>query len=68
MSEVIEHGQAIGLSGATGNAGDESVIKHVHITVEIKNSNGIFAKVNPENYMKFTYDSQGNVSYDPCQN
>jgi hypothetical protein len=66
--DVIEKGQAIGLSGATGNAGDENVKKHVHIGATKLNSNNVQIRDNPENYMEFKYDSQGNVSFDPCNN
>lgn len=66
--DEIEKGQAIGLSGATGNAGDKNVKKHVHIEATKLNSNSVQIRVNPENYMKFRYDSQGNVSFDPCNN
>lgn len=65
---AIEKCQAIGLSGATGDAGDRKVLRYVHIKAEIKNQNGSFTKVNPENYLPFIYDAQGNVSYDPCAN
>ncbi|WP_297338510.1 M23 family metallopeptidase [Algoriphagus sp.] len=68
QGDEIEKGQAIGLSGATGNAGDENVKKHVHIGATKLNSNNAQIKVNPENYIKFQYDSQGNVSFDPCNN
>ncbi|MDG1277060.1 MAG: M23 family metallopeptidase [Algoriphagus sp.] len=66
--DVIEKGQAVGLSGATGNAGDQYVKKHVHIEATKLNSNSKQIRVNPENYMKFRYDSQGNVSFNPCNN
>lgn len=64
--EEVSAGQAIGISGPTGNV-NEGRFPHVHIRARTKDSNGNFnVKANPENYLKTKWDSNGNISVDPC--
>lgn|GEM_PF-1337150 len=68
VDDNVSAGQAIGISGTTGNVG-EARWPHVHILGRIKDSNGKFTvPVNPETYLKTKWDSQGNISINPCNN
>ncbi|MDF2158774.1 M23 family metallopeptidase [Algoriphagus sp. CAU 1675] len=68
VGEEISAGQAIGISGETGNV-DEARYPHVHILARKKDSDGNFkVKANPEDYLKIKWDSEGNISLNPCEN
>jgi len=64
----ISKGQAIGISGQTGNV-HLAKHPHVHVLGRTKDSNGKFrVPKDPEDYLKTKYDAQGNITQDPCGN
>jgi hypothetical protein len=55
----------LGRSGTTGNMGDAT--PHLHIKATKKNGSS-WQSTDPENYLKVTYDSDGEIETDPCVN
>jgi hypothetical protein len=62
VGDILGPGMIIGRSGRTGNAAKVGVTPHVHFQVY----NSSWVSVDPEDYLKVTYDENGNLITNPC--